>query len=59
VLMSADQADGLLGDWKRPMRWAGFLAIGTSTRLPRGTAAGLGGGEAKVSEEQLVRSRSG
>ena len=30
-----DVADGLQEAWKRPMHWAGFLVMGTSTRLPR------------------------
>ena len=27
VFVGADAADGLREDWKRPMRWAGFLAM--------------------------------
>ena len=30
-----DVADGLLEAWKRPKHWAGFLVMGTSTRLIR------------------------
>ena len=38
VFVGADAADGLREAWKRPMHWAGFLAMGASTRLPRGSA---------------------
>ena len=31
-----DVAHGQEEAWKRPMHWAGFIAMGTSTRLPRG-----------------------
>ena len=32
-----DVADGLRQAWKRPMHWAGFLVMGASTCLPRGS----------------------
>lgn len=39
VFMGADVADGLEKAWRRPMHWAGFLAMGASTRLPLPCAA--------------------
>jgi len=41
---TADVADGLQEAWRRPMHWAGFLAMGASTCLPRGDAKEGGSG---------------
>ena len=41
---TADVADGLQEAWRRPMHWAGFLAMGASTCLPTSDAKEGGAG---------------
>ncbi len=45
-----DVADGLQEAWRRPMHWAGFLAMGASTCLPRGDSKEGGAGAAEDSK---------
>jgi len=45
--VTISNADGLSEEWKQPMHWAGFLAIGASTFLPRDTPSAVGGGRGK------------
>ena len=47
MIVTISNADGLSEEWKQPMHWAGFLAIGASTFLPRDTPSAVGGGRGK------------
>lgn len=49
-----DVADGLQEEWRRPMHWAGFLAMGASTCLPRGDAKDGAAGMKDWTSEQVA-----
>jgi len=53
-----DVADGLQEEWRRPMHWAGFLAMGASTCLPRGDAKDGAAGMKDWTSEQDQFNRS-
>ena len=51
MIVTIRNADGLREEWKLPMHWAGFLAIGASTFLHRDTPSVVGGGRGEEGGE--------
>jgi CHAT domain-containing protein len=54
-----DVTDGLKEEWKRPMHWAAFLVVGTTTLMPRGTPSQPEAAETVGSEAEAKRKHAG